>query len=203
MGNKKNFFVHPYAVVESKNIGEGTRIWAWTHILPGAKIGKGCNIGEHCYIENKVEIGDFCTIKNGVAIWDGVKIEDHVFIGPQVVFTNDKYPRSRNKDWEMKETLIGRYASCGAGAIILCGIKVGKFSMVGAGAVVTKDVPDFAIVTGNPAKIVGYARMCGVPLISLKRKNKKQQKKMRDIECSRCGRKFILSKEGISPVTKD
>ncbi len=182
----KDIFIHPLAVVESSDIGEGTRIWAWTHIMPGAKIGRFCNIGEHCYIENDVKIGDYCTIKNGVCLWDGITLEDHVFVGPCAVFTNDKYPRSRAKDWELRRTLVKKYATIGAGAVILCGIEIGAFSMIGAGAVVTKSVPDFAVVAGNPAKILGYACFCGS--IVLKAKNLKRRKFLeKEIICPKCG----------------
>jgi acetyltransferase-like isoleucine patch superfamily enzyme len=185
----KDIFIHPLAVVESSDIGEGTRIWAWTHIMPGAKIGKFCNIGEHCYIENDVKIGDYCTVKNGVCLWDGITLEDHVFVGPCAVFTNDKYPRSRVKDWELRRTLVKKYATIGAGAIILCGIEIGAFSMIGAGAVVTKSVPDFAVVVGNPAKILGYACICGNTI--LKVKNLKRKNFFgREIICQKCGRVY-------------
>jgi UDP-2-acetamido-3-amino-2,3-dideoxy-glucuronate N-acetyltransferase len=185
----KDIFIHPLAVVESSDIGDGTRIWAWTHIMPGAKIGKFCNIGEHCYIENDVKIGDYCTVKNGVCLWDGITLEDHVFVGPCAVFTNDKYPRSRARDWELRRTLVKKYATIGAGAIILCGIEIGAFSMIGAGSVVTKSVPEFAVVAGNPAKILGYACVCGN--IILKVKNFKRKNFFgREIICQKCGRAY-------------
>ena len=155
------YFIHDKALVESDNIGMYTRIWAFTHVMKGAKIGTNCNIGEHCFIENDMIIGNDVTIKNGISIWDGVRIEDKVFLGPNVVFTNDIRPRSKAHDYELKITIVKTGASIGANATLLCGIKIGKFAMVGAGSVVTKEVPEYALVYGNPAKIRGYVCECG------------------------------------------
>jgi UDP-2-acetamido-3-amino-2,3-dideoxy-glucuronate N-acetyltransferase len=147
---------HPAAIVETENIGPGTRVWAFVHILPGAQIGADCNLCDHVFIENEVVVGDRVTIKSGVQLWDGVRIEDDVFIGPNVTFTNDPFPRSKNHPQKYATTLIQRGASIGANATILPGITVGQSAMVGAGTVVTKDVPPNAILSGNPAKITGY-----------------------------------------------
>lgn len=197
-----NRFFHHLAIVESDNIGEGTRVWAFTHIMKGAKIGRFCNVGEQCYIENDVVIGDYCTIKNGVYLWDGIVLEDYVFLGPCAVFTNDKYPRSRNKDWKQMKTVIRRYATIGAGATVLCGIEIGRYAMVGAGAVVTKSVPDFAIVAGNPARIIGYACACGRTVIRIKSSMSKSSRRMRKriISCEGCGRKYIFEKGRFSYI---
>lgn len=189
MENTGERFFHKLALVESEDIGEGTRIWAFTHVMKGAKIGKYCNIGEHCYIESGVVIGDYCTVKNGICLWDGIVLEDYVFLGPCAVFTNDKYPRSRNQSWELRRTLIRRYATVGAGAIVLCGVEIGRYSMVGAGAVVTKSVPDFAVVVGNPAMIVGYSCACGLVLVRTKEKKKFPDVK---ITCQRCSREYLF-----------
>jgi acetyltransferase-like isoleucine patch superfamily enzyme len=145
------------AIVESKQIGKGTRIWAFCHVLQGAKIGDNCNIGEHCYIESDVVIGDNVVIKNGVSLWDKVRIGDKVFIGPNACFVNDIYPRTKavNPDFLLKETVVDEGASIGANATILCGIKIGRYAMIGAGAVVTKDIPEFSLARGVPARIVG------------------------------------------------
>jgi UDP-2-acetamido-3-amino-2,3-dideoxy-glucuronate N-acetyltransferase len=150
------FFSHPQALVESTHIGEGTRVWAFVHILPKARIGKDCNICDHVFIENDVIIGDRVTIKCGVQIWDGLRVEDDVFIGPNATFTNDLFPRSKVHSYKRYETCIQRGASIGANATILAGITIGEESMVGAGAVVTKDVPPRGIVIGNPARLKGY-----------------------------------------------
>jgi UDP-2-acetamido-3-amino-2,3-dideoxy-glucuronate N-acetyltransferase len=150
------FFVHPHALCEASAIGENTRVWAFAHILPGATIGKDCNICDHVFIENDVTVGDRVTVKCGVQLWDGLRIADDVFIGPNVTFSNDKYPKSKQYQRKVEETYVGRGASIGGGASILPGLRIGARAMVGAGAVVTHDVPARAIVSGNPARIVGY-----------------------------------------------
>lgn len=149
-------FIHHLALCESANIGSGTRVWAFAHILPGAVIGADCNVCDHVFIENDVVIGERVTIKSGVQLWDGLRIADDVFIGPNAAFSNDRYPRSKQYQAKVEETHIGRGASIGAGAVILPGLRIGSKAMVGAGAVVTHDVPAKAIVSGNPARIVGY-----------------------------------------------
>ena len=145
--------IHPLADVQSKKIGKDTRVWQYVVILEGAVIGNGCNICSHCFIENDVFIGDRVTIKCGVQIWDGITIKDEVFIGPNVTFTNDKFPRSKQHKEAIK-TVVEKGASVGANATILCGITIGENAMVGAGALVTKDVPANMVVVGNPARII-------------------------------------------------
>jgi acetyltransferase-like isoleucine patch superfamily enzyme len=150
-------FIHSSALVEpSAVVGAGTRVWAFAHILPGAVIGRDCNICDHVFIENDVVVGDRVTVKCGVQLWDGLRIADDVFIGPNATFSNDKYPKSKRYQEHVMQTHIGRGASIGGGATILPGLRVGADAMVGAGAVVTHDVPTRAIVSGNPARIVGY-----------------------------------------------
>jgi UDP-2-acetamido-3-amino-2,3-dideoxy-glucuronate N-acetyltransferase len=149
-------FKHPLAVVETEAIGAGTRIWAFSHILAGAKIGADCNICDHTFIENDVTLGDRVTIKCGVQVWDGITLEDDVFVGPNATFTNDKFPRSKYHDKRIARTVVRTGASIGANATLLPGIKIGEGAVVGAGAVVTRDVPAFAILSGNPARITGY-----------------------------------------------
>ena len=157
-----SFFQHDKAIVESAQIGEGTRIWAFTHVLPGARIGKECNLCDHVFVENDVKVGDRVTIKSGVQLWDGVELEDDVFVGPNVTFTNDPFPRSKKylPEGGLKRTLVRKGASIGANATILPGIEIGERAMVGAGAVVNRNVPPEAIVVGNPAQITAYV---GVP----------------------------------------
>jgi len=171
------FFAHPAAIVESSKIGRGTRIWAFAHVLAGADVGAECNICDHVFIENEVVIGDRVTVKCGVQLWNGVTIEDDVFVGPNATFTNDRFPRSKRYPDSASRTVVCKGASVGANATILPGIRIGKLAMVGAGAVVTRDVPDHAIVVGNPARIEGY------------------------VETSRCV-EAPLSKEGRASVTE-
>ncbi|MCU1338229.1 MAG: isomerase [Bryobacterales bacterium] len=147
---------HPTALVESDQIGEGTHVWAYAHILPGARIGRDCNICDHTFIENDVIVGDRVTIKCGVQLWDGLRVEDDVFIGPNATFTNDRFPRSKLHLAEYPLTVIKRGASIGANATLAPGIVIGEMAMVGAGAVVTHNAPPHSKLAGNPARIIGY-----------------------------------------------
>lgn len=148
-------------VEEGVTVGRRTRIWAFAHVLKGVSIGDDCNVCDHTFIEGRVRIGNRVTIKCGVSLWDGVVVEDDVFIGPNVVFTNDKRPRSRKRPPEYPETVLKQGCSLGANATILPGLTVGRWAMIGAGAVVTRDVPDFALVLGTPARRVGWVCQCG------------------------------------------
>ncbi len=162
-GELADVFVHPQALVETRRIGPGSRIWAFAHILPGAAIGRDANIGDHVFIENDVVLGDRVTVKGGVQLWDGVRIEDDVFIGPNATLTNDHFSRGKLRPVQVLETRIREGATIGANASILPGLTIGRGAMVGAGTVVTHDVPSNAIVTGNPARIVGYVDVLKVP----------------------------------------
>ncbi len=163
-------YIHATALVETKQIGKGTRIWAFSHVMDGVAIGMNCNIGDHCFIESGVTIGDDVTIKNGNQIWDGVRIMDGVFVGPHVTFTNDLYPRSprlaeagtryTDRKW-LVPTTVNRGASLGAGAVLLAGTNVGEFSTVGAGSIVTRDVAPYSLVIGSPARPRGWVCRCG------------------------------------------
>lgn len=149
-------FQHKTALVESEHIGKRTRVWANAHILPDAKVGEDCNICDHTFIENDVIVGDRVTVKCGVQLWDATRVEDDVFIGPNATFTNDKFVRSQQHPDEYCGAYLEKGCSIGANATILPGIRVGKLAMVGAGSVVTQDIPAYAIVSGNPARIEGY-----------------------------------------------
>ncbi len=148
--------IHPHSDVQSKQIGANTRVWQYCVVLPGAVIGSDCNLCANVLVENDVQIGDRVTVKSGVQLWDGVTIEDDVFIGPNATFSNDPFPRSRQRPREYARTLIRRGASIGANATILPGVTIGEHAMVAAGAVVTRNVPAYGIVVGNPARITGY-----------------------------------------------
>jgi UDP-2-acetamido-3-amino-2,3-dideoxy-glucuronate N-acetyltransferase len=158
-------FIHPHALVdENVSIGEGTRIWAFAHAVSGAIIGEDCNVCDHTFIEGKVRIGNRVTLKCGVYLWDGLVIEDDVFVGPGAVFTNDLRPRSRQVPKEYPVTVLRQGCSIGAGAVTLPGLTIGCWAMIGAGSVVTKDVPDFALVAGNPARFREWVCRCGAKL---------------------------------------
>jgi UDP-2-acetamido-3-amino-2,3-dideoxy-glucuronate N-acetyltransferase len=168
MNSEKKIYVNEYAVIdENVEIGEGTKIWHFTHVQSGAKIGKKCVLGQNVNIGNNVTIGNFVKIQNNVSVYEGVTLEDYVFCGPSMVFTNIKDPRSKypqvGSQYYIK-TLVKEGASLGANCTIVCGITIGRFALIGAGAVVTKDVPDFALVVGNPGKIVGWVSEAGEKL---------------------------------------
>lgn len=153
--------IHPLSDVKSSEVGEGTNVWQFSVILGLAKIGDNCNICSHAFIENDVTVGNNVTIKNGARIFDGATINDGVFIGPNVLFTNDKYPRSK-KNYEMHRINIGKGATIGAGSILVGPLNIGKFAMIGAGSVVTKDIPNHSLALGNPAKVVGIVNDNGI-----------------------------------------
>lgn len=150
-------FIHALSDVQSTEVGEGSRIWQFCVVLPGARIGRDCNVNAQCLIENDVVVGDRVTVKPGVQLWDGLRVEDDVFIGPNVTFTNDKYPRSRRPPAEFSQTRLRRGVSIGANATILCGVEIGAGAMIGAGSVVTRDVPAGELWVGNPARSRGPA----------------------------------------------
>jgi acetyltransferase-like isoleucine patch superfamily enzyme len=185
----KDVFIHPNALVESDLIGTNTRIWAFAHVMKGAEIGSGCNICDHTFIESNAKLGNNVTIKNGVAIWDGVVIEDDVFLGPNVVLTNDPNPRAEIKKprEEWLPTLIRRGATVGANATVLCGINVGSYAFVAAGAVVTRNVPDYGLVVGVPGEIAGWMCRCARRL-RVTRGNAK---------CASCGRSYKKAGGGL------
>ena len=185
------FWAHPTALTDTAAIGPGTRIWAFSHVMKGAAIGRDCNLGEHVFVEGGAVIGDRVTVKNGVQVWEGVTLEDDVFVGPNAVFTNDLYPRSprsaaagdryHSKGWLVR-TRVGAGASIGANATIVCGIEIGPYAMVGAGAVVRRPVPAYAVVVGVPAAARGFACACGQMLGKVGRTR----------TCRHCGRGYAL-----------
>lgn len=178
---------HPKALVEKgAKIGAGTRVWAFAHVMPGAVIGKECNLGDHSYVEGGVVLGDRVTVKNGVALYDGVTAEDFVFLGPNAVFTNDLDPRCefKKRPSDFLPTRLRRGATIGANATIVCGTTIGRYAFVAAGAVVTKDVPDHALVAGVPARRIGWACRCGKRL-------------GQSLACAACGRRYRRKGKGL------
>lgn len=166
-------YIHPQAICDADEIGADTKVWAFAHVLKGAVIGTGCNIGDGVFVEGGAQIGNGVTVKNQVMIWDGVTIEDGAFIGPGVIFTNDRYPRSPRAPWAsntykddgwLVHTTVGRGASIGAGAVICPGANIGALATVAAGAVVSRDVSPHALVAGNPGVGIGWVCACGRPL---------------------------------------
>ena len=177
-------FVHDFGLCESTEVGAGTRVWAFAHVMSGAVVGSNCNIGDHVFIENGAVIGDRVTVKNNTLIWDRVTVEDEVFLGPNVVFTNDPTPRATIKKGRDRfvPTLVRRGATIGANVTIVCGVTIGELAFVGAGSVVTRDVPAHALTVGNPAGVVGWVCECGLRLPD-------------SLVCS-CGRRYRRSAEG-------
>ena len=181
----KSIFIHETAIVdEPANIGLGTKIWHFSHIMPSVKIGKDCVVGQNCYISSRAVLGNNVKLQNNVSVYDLVELEDNVFVGPSAVFTNDINPRSAfPKGGEWVPTIVKEHATIGANATIICGITIGKAAFIGAGALVNKDVPDFAIVIGMPARIIGWMCSCG--------------KKLRfysNIAQCECGKKYLKKK---------
>lgn len=159
--------IHSLAEVYTENVGENTKIWQYSIILEGAIIGEDCNINCHTLIESKAIIGDRVTIKPGVYLWDGIILEDDVMIGPNATFTNDKWPKSKNTDFKLLSTLVKKGASIGANATILCGITIGAHALIGAGTMISKNIPDRALVIGNPGRIIGWMNEDGTKMKDL------------------------------------
>jgi UDP-2-acetamido-3-amino-2,3-dideoxy-glucuronate N-acetyltransferase len=190
MSSAHGIFIHRLALCESDEVGAGTQIWAFAHVMKGAVIGRDCNIGDHAFVETGARIGDRVTLKNQAMVWDGVEIGDDVFVGPGVSFTNDVFPRSRRlplrqvaarhgakAEW-LVQTRVGNGASLGARCVILPGAHIGAYAMVAAGAVVTREVPTYALMAGVPAKLIGWVCRCGARLV---------QKQSKVCRCPRCG----------------
>jgi UDP-2-acetamido-3-amino-2,3-dideoxy-glucuronate N-acetyltransferase len=196
---EKNYFVHESSYVDEPcEIGEGTRIWHFSHVMTGSKIGRHCNIGQNVVISPQVRIGDNVKIQNNVSIYTGVELEDDVFCGPSMVFTNVTNPRSHvsRKD-EYRATLVKQGASIGANATVVCGHTIGRYAFIGAGAVVIRDVPDYAMVVGNPARVVGWMCSCGVKL-DLSRDPASEGSSV----CSACGAEYLRSGGRVSTTSR-
>jgi UDP-2-acetamido-3-amino-2,3-dideoxy-glucuronate N-acetyltransferase len=187
-----DFFVHPSSYVDERvTIGKGTRIWYFCHVMADARIGENCNIGQNVFIGRGVKIGNGVKIQNNVSVYEGVELEDCVFCGPSMVFTNVMNPRSHvERKSEFQRTLVRRGATIGANATILCGLTIGEYAFVGAGAVVTKDVPSYAIVVGNPARPAGWMCQCGVRI----------EFSANSATCSACGKRYRKKGEAVAPL---
>jgi UDP-2-acetamido-3-amino-2,3-dideoxy-glucuronate N-acetyltransferase len=190
--------IHPTAdVAENASIGEGTNIWHQCQIRPGVKIGQNCNLGKGVYVDSDVSIGDNVKIQNYVSVFHGVTLEDGVFVGPHVCFTNDMRPRAINPDgslkaaddWDLSETIVRRGAALGANSTIRCGITIGQWGMVGSGSVVTRNVPDYGLVFGNPARLRGFVCPCGAELKLEEVKNNRVTAR-----CPECGQTVEMEK---------
>lgn len=191
---ENKYFVHESSFVDDgAEIGEGTKIWHFSHIMSGAKIGRDCVVGQSCTVENRAVIGNGVKIQNNVSVYGMVEVGDDVFLGPSMVFTNDLNPRAPYpKHGEWVPTKIMRGASIGANATIVCGVTIGKWAFIGAGAVVTKDVPDYGIAAGNPARLKGYMCECGKKICSLKDASERSGQ----FVCA-CGRKYSVNEKGV------
>lgn len=189
MKSKKDFFVHKSAIIdEDVFIGEGTKIWHFSHIQSHTRIGKNCILGQNVNVASKVMLGDYVKVQNNVSIYEGVEIEDYVFCGPSCVFTNDLTPRARfPKNHKYLKTVIRHDATLGANCTIVCGNEIGAYSMIAAGAVITKNVPSYALMAGIPARQIGWVCECGQVLDE-------------NLECPDCGRIFHFYKKGIKGV---
>jgi acetyltransferase-like isoleucine patch superfamily enzyme len=195
-------YVHPTAEVsERASIGDGSKIWHQAQVREGAVLGKGCIVGKGAYVDKDVRIGDFCKLQNGVFVFHGFNLEAGVFLGPGVMLLNDKHPRAINPDgspksdadWEVSSGVVGYGAAVGGGAVVLPGVKIGRWALVGSGAVVTRDVADRGIVVGNPARVVGYACDCGRPLA---------QESGGTYRCAKCGRTYEIASPAAEAVRR-
>lgn len=192
VSGNQGYFVHPSACVdEGAEIGEGTKIWHFCHVSGGCTVGKNCTVGQNVFIAPGVKVGDFCKIQNNVSLYEGVELGNYVFCGPSMVFTNVQRPRCKYPQRGSRfyvRTPVGEGASIGANATVVCGHRIGKHAFVAAGSVVTKDVPDHAVVMGNPARQHGWACECGEKLDG-------------HLACPKCGRKYVQGPDGLQEDT--
>ena len=192
-------YVHPTAVVDKTAvIGEGTKIWHFVHVRENAKIGKYSVLGHSVYVGKGVKIGNRVKLQNRATVYQGVKIEDNVFVGPHVTFTNDPYPRSLSTDWTIMPTLVEKGASIGAGAVIMCGVTIGEHAMIGAGSIVTKDIPPHAMAYGNPARIKGFVCKCGRRLIE-----EEEKPKYILMKCPFCDEEYKIPRENYAKIQNE
>jgi acetyltransferase-like isoleucine patch superfamily enzyme len=190
--------VHPTAVIDkTAKIGKGTRIWHFVHVRENAEIGENCVLGHAVYVDKEVKIGDRVKLENRANVYRGVRIEDDVFVGPHVTFINDPYPRSFSADWKVMPTVVKKGASIGAGSVVMCGITIEEYAMIGAGSVVTNKIPPHALAYGNPAKIRGFVCRYGRKLVK-----EKKQKEFVLMKCLHCGEKYKIPVKNLQELAK-
>jgi len=189
---------HTSVIDETAILGDGTRVWHFVHVRENAKIGKDCVLADYVYVGRGVKIGNGVKLENRATVYEGVTIEDKVFVGPHVTFTNDPYPRSFNTDWKILQTLVKEGSSIGAGTVIVCGSTIGEYSLVGAGSVVTENIPPHALAYGNPARIKGFVCRCG-------RKLETEEKKKDHVlmKCPVCNEKYEIPAEDYARIEKE
>jgi acetyltransferase-like isoleucine patch superfamily enzyme len=194
----KEVYIHPTAVVDkTAKIGKGSKIWHFAHVRENAEIGRDCVFGHSVYVGKGVKIGNGVKLENRTTIYQGVRVENKVFVGPHVTFTNDPYPRSFSTDWRIVETLVKNGASIGAGSVVICGVTIVEYAMIGAGSVVTNDIPSHALAYGNPAVVRGFVCKCGRRL--------KEEKKKKDfilMKCLRCGEKYKIPMQDYAKMSR-
>ncbi|MCW4016835.1 MAG: N-acetyltransferase [Candidatus Bathyarchaeota archaeon] len=194
-----NVYVDPTAIIDNGvNLGSGTKVWHFVHIMQDAQIGKDCIIADYVYVGRAVKIGNKVKLENRATVYEGVTIKDDVFVGPHVTFTNDRHPRSFNKDWKIQPTLVKEGSSIGARTVIVCGTTIGKYALIGAGSVVTEKIPDYALAYGNPASIRGFVCRCGRKLETIKREEKHVV-----MECQICNTQIKIPAEDYARIKKE
>ena len=195
---ENGFFIHPSAEInKNSTIGEGSYIWNQVQVRENTKIGKNCILSKDVYIDKDVVIGNNVKIQNGVSVYQGVTVEDDVFLGPHMTFTNDMFPRAFIGDFKIFKTYVKKGASIGAHATIICGITIGEYAMIGAGSVVTKDVPDHALIVGNPGKIIGFACKCGQKLQKIAETDKNVK-----MVCTKCNEDIFIDLNNYNKINK-
>ena len=192
-------YVHPTAIVDkAASLGTGTKVWHFVHIMGNAKLGKDCVVADYVHVSNGVTIGNNVKLENRTTLYEGVTIQDQVFVGPHTTFTNDLYPRSINQDWKITPTLVKKGSSIGAASVIVCGVTIGKYALIGSGSVVTTDVPDYALAYGNPARVRGFVCKCGK---KLETKEKKQNTVL--MMCPFCKADYEIPEKDYAQIQKN